>query len=236
MDQLVADVLDGLDESERAERVAAATRAAAALPRLEQALRTLAAVPVSQLPELLLEVIDVHSHRLDAWITSLASKRLAELRASGTQGVRFGCYGWVENLRPPVPREQLEIQLDDVATTVEVSAKDGYIHAPSLHHAATAAVLRSGFLGNPDEQSYAVNLTSRRARVARWLLGGVRQGQNLGALLGYRFERALHDAELDHLIERFRRQFPLPVVPETAPEGTDADLWARSAEAVSARN
>lgn len=236
VDQLVADVLEGLDESERAERVAAATRAAAALPRLEQALRTLAAVPVSRLPELLLEVIDVHSHRLDAWITSLASKRLTELRASGTEGVRFGCYGWVEDLRPPVPREQLEIELDDVATTVELFGKDGYIHAPSLHHAATAAVLRSGFLGNPDEQSYAVNLTSRRARVARWLLGGVRQGQNLGSLLGYRFERALHDAELDHLIERFRRQFPLPVVPETAPEGTDADLWARSAEAVFARN
>ncbi|MGV9456995.1 hypothetical protein [Streptomyces sp. NPDC003635] len=237
VDQLVADVLEGLDEGERAERVAAASRAAVALPRLEQALRTLAAVPVTRLPELLLEVIDVHSHRLDAWITSLASKRLAELRASGTEGVRFGCYGWVEDLRPPVPREQFEIELDDEATTVELSGKDGYIHAPSLHHAATAAVLRSGFLGNPDEQSYAVNLTSRRARVARWLLGGVRQGQNLGSLLGYRFERALHDAELDHLVEGFRRRFPLPVVPETperAPEA--ADLWARSAEAVAARN
>ncbi|MFB6768191.1 hypothetical protein [Streptomyces sp. NPDC056337] len=236
VDQLVADVLEGLDEGERAARVAAAIPAAAALPRLEQALRTLAAVPVTRLPELLLEVIDVHSHRLDAWITSLASKRLAELRASGAEGVRFGCYGWVEDLRPPVPREQVEIDLDDVATTVEQSGKDGYIHAPSLHHAATAAVLRSGFLGNPDEQSYAVNLTSRRARVARWLLGGVRQGQNLGSLLGYRFERSLHDAGLDHLVERFRRQFPLPVVPEAPAGGPDADLWARSAEAVSARN
>ncbi|GGW39073.1 hypothetical protein [Streptomyces griseoloalbus] len=236
VDQLVADVLEGLDERERDERVAAAHRAAGALPRLEQALRTLAAVPVTRLPELLAEVVDVHAHRLDAWITSLASKRLAELRASGAEGVRFGCYGWVEDLRPPEPREQLDIELDDVTTTVEVSAKDGYIHAPSLHHAATAAVLRSGFLGNPDEQSYAVNLTSRRTRIARWLLGGVRQGQNLGSLLGYRFERALHDAELDHLIERFRRQFPVPVVPETPAQEPDADLWARSAEAISARN
>ncbi|MFI9766220.1 hypothetical protein ACIHJG_05055 [Streptomyces sp. NPDC052415] len=236
VDQLVADVLEGLNEGERAERVTAAAQAAVALPRLEQALRALAAVPVTRLPELLLEVIDVHSHRLDAWITSLASKRLAELRASGTEGVRFGCYGWVEDLRPPEPREQLDIELDDVTTTVEQSGKDGYIHAPSLHHAATAAVLRSGFLGNPDEQSYAVNLTSRRARVARWLLGGVRQGQNLGSLLGYRFERALHDAELDHLIERFRRQFPLPVVPETPAEQAEPDLWARSAEAVAAHN
>ncbi|MEU7428173.1 hypothetical protein [Streptomyces sp. NPDC040750] len=236
VDQLVADVLEGLSEHDRAERVAAATRAAGALPRLEQALRALAAVPVTRLPELLLEVVDVYSHRLDAWVTSLASRRLAELRASGVDGVRYGCYGWVENLRPPVPREQVDVQVDDVTTTVEVSAQDGYIHAPSLQHAATAAVLRSGFLGHPGEQTYAVDVTSRRARIARWLLGAVRQGQNLGALLGYRFERALHDAELDHLVERFRRQFPLPVVPEPEGQGADAQLWARSTEAVAARN
>ncbi|KUN95861.1 hypothetical protein AQJ84_22050 [Streptomyces resistomycificus] len=236
VDQLVADVLEGLGEQERAERVAAAAQAAGALPRLEQALRTLAAVPVTRLPELLLEVIDVYSHRLDAWITSMASLRLAELRASGVEGVRFGCYGWVENLGAPQQREQADIELDDVVTTVEVSDKDGYIHAPSLQHAATAAVLRSGFLSDPHEQTYAVNLTSRRARVARWLLGGVRQGQNLGSLLGYRFERALHDARLDHLVERFRRQFPLPVVPEPQGEEPEAQLWARSAEAISARN
>lgn len=236
VDQLVADVLEGLSESERAERVAAATRATAALPRLEQALRALAAVPTTRLPELLLEVVDVHAHRLDAWITSLASRRLAELRASGAGGVRYGCYGWVEELRPAVPREQVEIEVDDEATTAEVAGQDGYIHAPSLQHAATAAVLRSGFLGHPGEQTYAVGLTSRRARIARLLLGGVRQGQNLGSLLGYRFERALHDAQLDHLVERFRRQFPLPVVPDPEGEEADAQLWARSAEAVSARN
>jgi hypothetical protein len=236
VDQLVADVLEGLSEGERAERVTEASRAAAALPRLEQALRTLAAVPVAKLPELLLEVVDTYAHRLDAWITSLASRRLAELRASGTEGVRFGAYGWVENLRPPVAREHIEMELDDVETTIEVSGQDGYIHAPSLQHAATAAVLRSGFLGHPGEQSYAVGLTSRRARVARWLLGGVRQGQNLGSLLGYRFERALHDAELDELVVRFRRQFPLPVVPETPQDAPEAGLWARSAEAISARN
>ncbi|MBB5926761.1 hypothetical protein [Streptomyces echinatus] len=237
VDQLVADVLEGLVSAhERAERVAAATRAAGALPRLEQALRTLAAVPVNRLPELLLEVIDIYSHRLDAWVTSLASRRLAELRASGVEGIRYGCYGWVENLRPPVPREHVDMVVDDVDTTVEVSAQDGYIHAPSLQHAASAAVLRSGFLGHPGEQAYAVSLTSRRARIARWLLGGVRQGQNLGPLLGYRFERALHDAELDHLVERFRRQFPLPVVPEPEGQADGAQLWARSAEAVAARN
>lgn len=236
VDQLVADALEGPNDQDRTARLEAARRAATALPRLEEALRTLATVPVTRLPELLMEVVDVHEHRLDAWITSLASARLDDLRAGGVDGTRIGAYGWVENLGPPREREQLDIVLDDVDTPIEVSAEDGYIHAPSLQHAATAAVLRSGFLGNPDEQSYAVDLTSRRARVARWLLGGVRQGQTLGPLLGYRFERALHDAELDHLVERFRRQFPLPVVPETQAPEPDADLWERSAEAISARN
>ncbi|WP_046584959.1 hypothetical protein [Streptomyces mangrovisoli] len=237
VDQLVADVLEGLTGHDRAERVAAAVRATGALPRFEQALRTLAAVPVSRLPELLLEVVDVHAHRVDAWVTSLASRRLAELRSSGAGGVRYGCYGWVQELpRPAQGREQADVELDGENTTVEVSDQDGYIHAPSLQHAATAAVLRSGFLGHPGEQTYAVDLTSRRARVARWLVGGVRQGQELGSLLGYRFERALHDAELDHLVDRFRRRFPLPVVPEPQGPGADAGLWARSAEAVAARN
>lgn len=237
VDQLVADVVEGLvSERERADRIAAATRAATALPRLEQAFRELAAVPVGRLPELLVEVIDVYSHRLDAWITSLATRRLAQLREAGVGGVRFGCYGWVSDLRAPVAREQVDIEVDEGPDTATVSAQDGYIHAPSLHHAASAAVLRSGFLGHPGDQAYAVNLTSRRARIARWLLGAVRRGQNLGSLLGYRFERALHDAELDHLIERFRRQFPLPLVAESDGERADPDLWARSAEAVAARN
>ncbi|BCH23325.1 hypothetical protein [Mesorhizobium sp. L-8-3] len=236
VDQLVADVLEGLSERDRAERIAAAARSARALPRLEQALRTLAATPVTRLPELLLEVIDAYSHRLDAWVTSLASWRLAQLRGSGVDGVRFGCYGWVENLAPPLPRETVEVEVEDGADTATVSQKDGYIHAPSLQHAATAAVLRSGFIGNPGNEAYAVNLHSRRTRIARWLLGAVRRGQNLGSLLGYRFERSLHDAGLDHLVERFRRQFPLPIVPEPEGAGADADLWARSAESIAARN
>ncbi|WP_248960023.1 hypothetical protein [Sphaerisporangium perillae] len=236
VDQLVADVLEGLNERDHEERVAAAAHFSDALAELEAAMRALAAVPVTRLPALLLEVIDIYSHRLDAWVTSLASHRLAEQRASGVDGVRFGCYGWVENLRPPVPREQVEIELDDENDTAIVSDQDGYVHAPSLQHAATAAVLRSGFLGHPGEQTYAVNLNSRRARIARWLLGGVRRGQSLGALLGYRFERALHEANLDSEVDGFRRAFPIPTVDEPDdPDGVDG-LWAHSTLAIAARN
>jgi hypothetical protein len=113
-----------------------------------------------------------------------------------------------------------------------VQESDGYIHAPSLHHAATAAVLRSGFTSHEGDSTLAIDLTSRRARVARWLLGGVRRGQTLGALLGYRFERALHDANLDVQKDRYRRSFPIPVVPEPADGNQRPDLWARSSEAI----
>jgi hypothetical protein len=85
----------------------------------------------------------------------------------------------------------------------------GYLQAPSLAHAATAAVLRSGYLadrpnGDGGDNPFAVDLSSDRVHRAKWLLDGVRQGQPLGALLGYRFERGLHDAGLDRFIHRFR--------------------------------
>jgi hypothetical protein len=234
VEQLVADVIEGLAGVDRAARMAAAAANAAGLAQLEQAVRALTTVPVARLPELLLEVIDVYAHRVDAWVTSLASARLAALRDAGADGVRFGCYGWVRELRPPQAREEIELPGED--DTATVSPSDGYIHAPSLQHAATAAVLRSGFLGHPGEETFAVSLTSRRARIARWLLGGVRQGQNLGALLGYRFERALHDANLDEEIPTFRAKFPIQTVDEPPGGSSPDDLWSDSTEAIAARN
>ena len=77
----------------------------------------------------------------------------------------------------------------------------GYIHAPSLAHAATAGVLRSGYLThNPDaagSAALAIDLSSARVRRALELLDGVRQGQPLGALIGYLIERRLHKERLD---------------------------------------
>lgn len=235
VDQLVTDVLDHVSDNQRNARITAAAQWAPAMTRLEAALRAVAAVPAERLPELLAEVIDVYTHRLDAWVTSLASLRLSRQRAAGVTGARTGGYGWLEDLRPAPPGEQVDLGEDDGVATV--SAQDGYIHAPSLQHAATAAVLRSGFLAHPGEQTFAVNLSSRRARLARWLLGGVRQGQSLGTLLGYRFERALHDAGLDAEIERFRLAFPAPAVPEPpALDGDAGSLWSHSTEAIAARN
>lgn len=220
------------DEELQAE-LTAARRSAEPLARIEAALRSVAALTPARVAHLLLEVIDVYSHRLDAWITSLASRRLAEARAGGATGVRLGAYGWVENLSPMKGRLLSSIRVDERKAIA--SLNDGYIHAPSLQQATTAAVLRSGALSHPEEQStYAVALTSRRSRIARWLIAGVRQGQNLGALLGYRFERALHDADLDDEIPGFRKAFPAPVVPETSDDGEP--VIGQSQEMISARN
>ena len=89
----------------------------------------------------------------------------------------------------------------------------GFIHAPSLTHAAAAALLRNAHLGagNTAQPSgpFAIDLSSRRARLAAQLLDGVRQGQPLGALLGYRFERGLHELGLDRFVLALRNLAPL---------------------------
>ncbi|WP_133244903.1 hypothetical protein [Caulobacter radicis] len=170
-----------------------------ALPELaefRQSLGHMAKRPAPALEGALTETFDLASHRLDAWITSLASSRLAAMRAAKPAGVHLGGYGWIENLAA-----------DDAAAP---RRDGGYVQAPSLAHAATAAVLRSGYLAHADkaENSFAVDLSSARVRSALWLLDGVRQGQPMAALLGYRFERGLHEnhpgQELDKYIRLFR--------------------------------
>jgi hypothetical protein len=137
----------------------------------------LATRSADELDHALRGLLDVYSHRLDAWYTSLATRRLASLRAASPTGVHLGGYGWLDDLRP--------------AGAARVS--DGFIHAPSLGQAATAAVLRSGHLAHTDAEHRAleIDLSSDRVRTALALLDGVAQGQPLAALLGYRFERAV---------------------------------------------
>ena len=81
-----------------------------------------------------------------------------------------------------------------------------------MTQAAAGAVLRSGYMSHrntSDEPLLAIELSSARARSALWLLDGVRQGQSLGALIGYRFEEALHEAGLDVYVQPFRDKYPL---------------------------
>ena len=177
------------------------------------------------------ETLDVFSHRLDAWITSLAARRLDALRATEPAGLVIGGYGWVEDLAPRtdlMPADPLPAGFDQAFS----SPLQTYIHAPSLQHAATAAVLRAGYDSHADANALAVNLVSSRVRLADWLAEGVRNGQTVGALLGYRFERGLQDAGLDPLIAPLRQEFPLPL-----PADADSDVNGGSSRmAIAARN
>jgi len=68
-----------------------------------------------------------------------------------------------------------------------------------------AAEKSRGGTGSP----YAVNLSSVRVRAALELLEGTRLGESLAALLGYKFERDLHERQVEKLIAPLRSLFPL---------------------------
>ncbi|WP_028048808.1 hypothetical protein [Cellulomonas sp. URHD0024] len=140
------------------------------------ALDRLQGLPAGELERGAASVLDLATHRLDAWITALATDRLERLRSARPDGIQTGGYGFVTDLEPATG-----------------GPSTGYVHAPSVAHAATAAVLRSGHLTHPGEQ-LAVDLSSVRVRAALEVLGAVAEGQSLGGALGYRFERALTDA------------------------------------------
>ncbi|HEY0366835.1 MAG TPA: hypothetical protein VGC73_10200, partial [Pyrinomonadaceae bacterium] len=96
----------------------------------------------------------------------------------------------------------------------EAAGNKGFVHGPSPEHAATAAILRAGWEsrkaedGN-SENALAVRIDSPRVRAALSLLEGIGQGDTLAALLGYQVERMLHDLQVDPLIFKLRRLFPL---------------------------
>ena len=181
-------------------------------------LEFLATRSVGELDRALRGWLDACAFRLDAWFTSLAQRRLVALRSAQPAGVHVGGYGWLDDLQPDASPQ---------ATT------QGYLHAPSLAQAATAAVLRSGHLAHRDAEHEAlqIDLRSDRVRRASKLLDGVAAGQPLAALLGYRIERALRERSL--LLAKYilplRMLFPLRPTGETtpAPAGPSETIAAR---------
>ncbi|GAB3009717.1 hypothetical protein GCM10027051_08580 [Niabella terrae] len=198
------------------------------------ALSVLRDMPTARLERTLVEHMDCLSYRLDAWQTSLFEQRLQSLRTSNDdngrrvhrRGIYLGAYGYLENVRPGQQRtkiaedilpEALREQKDNLYRD---PANGGYIHAPTLNHATAAAILRNGYLTHAsaaEKEKLAVNLSSERVRRAQVLLEGIQNGQTLEALLGYQFERGLHDFTtrkpdpiiLNHLIPYFRLAFPM---------------------------
>ena len=169
-------------------RLGALMQARDKLLKMREAARSLAEHEDRDLSLLFTEQLDLASHRLDAWITSLATRRLREQRRANPAGVHVGVYGWVTDLVP-------DNQVHDSA---------GYILAPSLDHAKAAAVLHTGYLTHKsNEQTLAVDLSSERVQRVRWTLEAIRAGNSLASVLGYRFEWALHEREDQIYLQQF---------------------------------
>ncbi len=183
----------------------------------QEALGVLQKLPTAELERLLTETLDVCSHRIDAWITGLYSARLDAMREETPSGVHLGAYAWVENLRARFDQRTTPVTLPDGRQVVAQLDNGGYIHAPTMTHAAAAAVLRNAYLSQAggNGQRYEIDLSSARVRQATFVLDGVRQGQPVGAVLGYIFESNLHEQQLDQFIDNFRAQFPLQSNPAT---------------------
>jgi hypothetical protein len=247
-----------------AEHIALFLDDGAAMQRLKEqidALEVLVDTPTARLERLLAEHVDCASYRFDAWLLGLVHLQLEAMRARTQDrngngdgdgrprgGVYLGAYAWLEDVRPE-GKELTPVELPEDLDAIFNREGDppllrdptngGYIHAPSLNHAVTAAVLRNAYIANASPSnpgSLAVNLSSERVRLALSLLEGIRAGQSLGALLGYRLERGLHDrhglAEVDRFVFSLRKAFPLRA-DRLASTKTDDDV---AIEAIEARN
>lgn len=150
-----------------------------------------------------------------------------------SRGLYLGAYGIVEGLAadpPGVPVADLPPELAPKNGGVVTRDADnfGFIHAPSLNHAVTAAILRSGSISEPGTAAFNIDLSSSRTRDALWMIEGIRNGQLPAALLGYRFERGLREADpaLQQFLPRLRFAFPMPRPAQTLPDDPKESIAA----------
>lgn len=232
-----------------------------------QALKTLEKTPTARLERLLIEHLDSCTYRIDSWKTGLTYIQLKQQQHQvenhqKEKGIYLGAYGWLLDLRPKggglqekkLTQQDAEFFAPKGEKIFTDNANLGYIHAPSIDQAATAAILRNAYDSNKDsgdKNPFAINLTSERVRIANDFLEGIRNGQSLSALLGYQFERGLHDRyqtsniEADKFIYPLRMAFPLVTDHLKSSQTTDADVQEAnetnnvtdtSIEAIEARN
>jgi hypothetical protein len=195
------------------------------LIRVRAALEELVDLPTARLERLFAEHVDLCSYRLDGWQTALFTERLRGLRdpkrtgrfADRALGVHLGAFGWLEEVRPgvvavPVDPERVPEALRDPGAGIIVEQPDsgGAVHGLSTTHAVAAAVMRNAYLthaspGNREVMS--IDLSSERARLATYYLEGIANGQSLGALLGYQFQRGLKERHGDPSLAQFSLNF-----------------------------
>lgn len=195
------------------ERLASgADPAGADMAAFRTATLALAAASAEQLGPEVAGTLDAASHRIDAWATSLATRRLAELRVAAPTGLMVGGYGWVEGLTREIT-EPVTGAVTGEPDALRLATDDpGFLHAPSIQQAQVAALLRNVHLahGGGDDDPFAITITSQRVRLAQRIFDGVRAGRKLGAVLGYLVERDLHEQGLDAAVDNAREVAPLP--------------------------
>jgi hypothetical protein len=199
------------------------------------ALDRLKGASTARLERAFIEHLDCCSYRLDAWQQGILRLELTLMRnnhpveekdqpVQANKGIYLGAFGWLENVRPEKDKVltpvtvPADLKQDFPQSYVSDAANAGYIHAPSINQAVAAAVLRNAFItnGKSDGNSeFAINLSSERIRLALSVIEGIQNGQSLAALLGYKFERLLHDQielknkQIDTYIYALRKRFPL---------------------------
>ncbi|OJJ19699.1 hypothetical protein BKI52_19395 [marine bacterium AO1-C] len=208
------------------------------LRAMQDVLNELVTINTAELEKLFAEQMDLASHRLDAWILGMVNKRLDTMRSQQNEGVYLGAYGWLLDLKPGGKRtiaggSNASYNVDKNLQVPEMDDADnqGYIMAPSLDHAMTAALLRSGYnahMGTSDSGALEINLSSDRVRKSMFYLEGIRNGQPMGALLGYQLERKLYDNNLGAHVLDLRQHFPLEQFPESSSIGTTELLEANN--------
>ncbi len=221
----------------------------ARLADLRASLDRLAKLSTAELDRLLTEFLDACSHRLDVWATAIANAMLKRTRNSQVNGIHLGAFGWVEEVKAssqPAPVQGTELESVQIMDRIRAERMQrqtvlpvpqqpqvdngGFIYAPSLDQARTAAVLRNGYMthkGTADEGLLSLDISSDRVRKALYLLEGVRQGQSLNALLGYLFESEMHVEKLDKYIQPFRDRFPV-VANKLTPSSDPTEALAAS--------
>lgn len=206
------------------------------LKRVREAVQTLERISTEGLEILLAEHVDLCTYRLDAWLLGFVAQRLQKQRTTNPEGIFLGAYGYVENLRRDEnkhvydnPEKLNGFNLEPGKPVYHDPDNQGFIHGPSISQAITAAVLRNAYKTNNEQgdiqNRLSVNISSARVRMALQLIEGMRNGLELGAILGFQFERGLHDryqtVELDKFIQPFRKAFPLQQKVEEAANGTE---------------
>jgi hypothetical protein len=210
-----------------------------ALAAFRDALAPLAGISTDRRAVLAGEILDCASHRYDAWVTSLATARLAGMQAS-KQGNQVGAWGAVRSVRR---RQVTALPASDFIPegTFADPSGGGFVMAPSPRQASTGGVLRAAWRAHGGSSAgalapFAIGLTSTAVRRALTIAEGMRNGQQLGALLGYMLERGIHDAsgiggvEIDWAVFELRREYPLKVdtidnAPQASSERVVADGW-----------